>query len=170
MKNALDFFRGYWDNLRKDIDTLAGITPGTEACFLVGSSHDIPCFIHYIQPMEVTATDRAEIRSVIERQLKAFQNDDAIGAFAFASPGIQMRFKSPENFMEMVKTAYQAVYRPRSVLFEDLTKMGGVLTQPVLLLDAEGVLMRALYLMEKQADASWRINGCYVIPVETSSH
>lgn len=116
--------------------------------------------------MEVTETDRSAIRSVIEHQLQAFQNDDAVGAFAFASPGIQTRFESPENFMHMVKTIYHAVYRPRSVLFEDLTKMGGVLTQPVLLLDHEGVLLRALYLMEKQANSTWRINGCYLIPVE----
>jgi hypothetical protein len=44
--------------------------------------------------------------------------------------------------------------------------MRGILTQPVLLLDPEGVLMRALYLMEKQPDGTWRINGCYLIPVE----
>ncbi|HEY9905388.1 MAG TPA: DUF4864 domain-containing protein [Candidatus Sericytochromatia bacterium] len=116
--------------------------------------------------MEVTETDRSAIRSVIERQLQAFQNDDAIGAFAFASPGIQMQFVSPENFMHMVKTAYLAVYRPRSVLFEDLALMGGVLTQPVLLLDPEGTLMRALYLMEKQPDATWRIDGCYLVAGE----
>jgi hypothetical protein len=116
--------------------------------------------------MEVTETDRTTIRSVIERQLQAFQNDDATGAFAFASPGIQERFGTPENFMHMVKTAYPAVYRPRSVLFEDLTNMRGVLTQVVLLLDPEGVPMRALYLMEKQSDSTWRIDGCFLIPVE----
>jgi ketosteroid isomerase-like protein len=116
--------------------------------------------------MEVTETDRTAIRSVIERQLQAFQNNDATGAFAFASPGIQTQFVSPENFIQMVKTAYPAVYRPRSVLFEDLTNMGRVLTQPVLLLDPEGVPIRALYLMEKQSDGTWRINGCYLVPVE----
>lgn len=114
--------------------------------------------------MEVTETDRIAIRSVIECQLQAFQNDDAAGAFAFASPGIQAQFGTPENFMCMVKTGYTAVYRPRSVLFEDLTTMRGALTQPVLLLDSDGMLVKALYLMEKQASATWRINGCYLIP------
>jgi hypothetical protein len=116
--------------------------------------------------MEFTETDRVTIRSVIERQLQAFQNDDARGAFAFASPGIQTQFGFPENFMHMVKTAYPAVYRPRSVLFEELKTIRGVLTQLVLLLDPEGVPMRALYLMEKQPDKSWRINGCYLVPVD----
>lgn len=114
--------------------------------------------------MEVTDTDRTAIRSIIEGQLEAFQRDDAIGAFAFASPGIQMQFGTPENFMRMVTTAYQAVYRPRSVLFEDITTINGALTQPVLLLDSSGVPVRALYLME--FDGTWRINGCYLVPIE----
>jgi hypothetical protein len=142
---------------------------GTEEPFLLNSSINLNKYFYSsvkTQRMEVTETDRSAIRSVIERQLQAFQNDDAIGAFAFASPGIQMQFVSPENFMHMVKTAYLAVYRPRSVLFEDLALMGGVLTQPVLLLDPEGTLMRALYLMEKQPDATWRIDGCYLVAGE----
>lgn len=116
--------------------------------------------------MEVNDTDRAAIRSVIERQLEAFQDDDAIGAFAFASPGIQRQFETPENFMHMVTTGYQAVYRPRSVLFEEVTSISGALTQPVLLLDFDGMPVRALYLMEKQADGTWRINGCYLVSIE----
>ena len=78
--------------------------------------------------MKITETDRTAIRCVIERQLQAFQNNDAISAFAFATPGIQRQFVSPENFIHMVKTAYPAVYRPRSVLFENLTNMRGALT------------------------------------------
>lgn len=116
--------------------------------------------------MKITETDHTAIRCVIERQLQAFQNNDAISAFAFASPGIQRQFVSPENFMHMVKSAYPAVYRPRSVLFENLTPIRGVLTQTVLLLDPEGVLLRALYLMEKQSAGTWRINGCYLVPVD----
>jgi ketosteroid isomerase-like protein len=116
--------------------------------------------------MELTDRDRAAIRSVIERQLEAFQKDDAEAAFAFASPGIQTLFGNAENFMGMVKSSYQAVYRPRSVLFENITTIQASLTQPVLLLDPDGVPMRALYLMEKQPDGNWRVNGCYLVPVE----
>jgi hypothetical protein len=35
--------------------------------------------------------------------------------------------------------------------------------QPVLLLDSEGIPIRAIYLMEKQFDNSWRINGSYLV-------
>ena len=113
--------------------------------------------------MQITARDRATIRSVVEQQLQAFQKDDAALAFSFASPGIQQQFRTAENFMHMVKIAYQAVYRPRSVVFENLANAEGTPAQPMLLLDSEGVPLRAIYLMEKQFDNRWRINGCYLV-------
>jgi len=118
------------------------------------------------QSMEVTDTDRTVIRSVIERQLQAFQKDDATGAFCFASPEIQAQFGTPEKFMQMVKSSYQAVYRPRSILFENMTTIQGTWTQPVLLLDPDGIPIRALYLMQKQSDGTWKINGCYLVTID----
>ena len=115
--------------------------------------------------MQITDRDRATIRSVVEQQLQAFQKDDAAGAFAFASPGIKQQFRTAENFMHMVKVAYQAVYHPRSVLFENLVTVAGIPAQTVLLLDSEGIPVRAIYLMEKLFDNSWRINGCYLVPI-----
>ncbi|MFH7027329.1 MAG: DUF4864 domain-containing protein [Heteroscytonema crispum UTEX LB 1556] len=116
--------------------------------------------------MEVSDRDLIAILTIIENQLQAFQNDDAKGAFAFASPGIQAQLGTPENFMDMVRTAYQAVYRPRSVLFEQITTIQGNIAQPVLLLNSDGIPVKALYLMEKQRDRTWRINGCFLIPVD----
>lgn len=116
--------------------------------------------------MEVTDNDLAAIRSVISGQLEAFQKDNDSGAFSFASPEIQAQFGTPATFMRMVRTAYQPVYRPRSVMFEDITTIQGLPTQKVLLLDEERKLVRALYLMQKQPDATWRIAGCYLVPVE----
>lgn len=117
--------------------------------------------------MEVTDNDAITIRSLIEHQLAAFKKDDAQGAFAFASPAIQAQFGTPENFMQMVKISYPAVYRPRSVFFEKITTIQGNITQPVLLLAPDGVPLRALYLMEKQADNIWKINGCFLVSLES---
>ncbi|MBD2559193.1 DUF4864 domain-containing protein [Nostoc sp. UIC 10607] len=117
--------------------------------------------------MEVTDNDAITIRSLIERQLAAFNKDDAQGAFAFASPAIQAQFGTPENFIQMVKISYPAVYRPRSVFFEKITTIQGNITQPVLLLAPDGVPFRALYFMEKQPENTWRINGCFLVSVES---
>ncbi|OUL34351.1 DUF4864 domain-containing protein [Nostoc sp. 106C] len=116
--------------------------------------------------MKITDSDSVAIRYVIERQLEAFQKDDTAGAFAFASPEIQAQFRNPENFIQMVRLGYPAVYRPRSVFFDKITTIHGKITQLVLLLGPDGVPVRALYLMQKQSDTTWKINGCVLIPVE----
>ncbi|MFM2430003.1 MAG: hypothetical protein RLZZ511_1216 [Cyanobacteriota bacterium] len=107
--------------------------------------------------------DRAAIRSVVEAQLLAFARDDAAAAFSFASPSIQQMFQTPTNFMQVVRQSYQAVYRPRSVIFEDLTQVQNLPTQPLLVLDPAGTPVRALYLMENRTTGDWRITGCYLL-------
>ena len=108
--------------------------------------------------------DRGAIRTVIQAQLDAFRADDAVLAFSFASPAIQAQFGDPQNFMAMVKSGYQPVYRPRSVLFEEIVEAEGKIVQQVLIMDAEGRSVMAMYPMAKQDDGSWRIDGCYLVP------
>lgn len=104
--------------------------------------------------------DQAAIRGVIADQLAAFQRDDGPAAFAFASPFIQQKFGTPEIFMEMVRTGYRPVYRPREVQFRELVMEGGRLYQKVFLIGPDGEPVLALYEMQRQPDGSWRINGC----------
>jgi Domain of unknown function (DUF4864) len=106
------------------------------------------------------AADAAAIRGVIEAQLKAFQADDGAQAFSYASPAIQSIFKDPDTFMSMVRAGYQPVYRPREVEFRDLVPVQGRLTQRVLVVGPDGVPVVAQYVMERQPDGSWRIDGC----------
>jgi hypothetical protein len=109
----------------------------------------------------VNAADRAAIRAVVEDQLAAFQRDDGAAAFAFASPGIQAEFGTVENFMAMVRSGYQPVYRPREVAFGDATAGDdGRIVQRVELVGPDGVPVVALYTMEQQPDGSWRIAAC----------
>jgi hypothetical protein len=116
----------------------------------------------WAQEQELTAADHTAIRTVIERQLDAFRQDDADAAFAFASPMIQAKFGTPEVFLNMVKTSYQPVYRPRYVAFRDLHVVQGVPTQPVFVIGPDGVPVTAIYIMQKQPDGVWKIDGCYL--------
>ena len=77
----------------------------------------------------VSAADLAEIRGVIHRQIDAFRRDDAPGAFALVSPGVQQAFGTPERFLDTVRAAYRAVYRPSAVAFRELVVMGGDVVQ-----------------------------------------
>ncbi len=114
----------------------------------------------------VGAADAAAIHSVIERQHAAFQRDDAAAAFAFASPEIQARFGTPAAFIEMVRRAYQPVYRPREREFRALVEGEEGPVQKVLLVGPEGRVVLALYSMEREADGSWRISGCTLVEAE----
>jgi ketosteroid isomerase-like protein len=118
------------------------------------------------QQMTANNADRDAIRAVIQQQLQAFQKDDAEEAFTFASPEIRTKFGTAKNFFQAVKTSYAAVYRPRSVMFEKLVTVQGIPTQEVVLLAPNGDLVKALYLMEKQPDNTWKISGCFIVPVQ----
>lgn len=121
------------------------------------------------QPVDVEAADQAAIRDVIEAQLAAFRRDDGVTAFSFASPQIQGVFKDPANFMAMVRGGYMAVYRPQEVEFQDLTELRGQPTQPVLLVGPDNQVVIAYYLMKKQPNGEWRIDGCMLGPAPDQS-
>jgi hypothetical protein len=104
--------------------------------------------------------DRNAIRGVIEAQLAAFQADDGETAFGFASPSIQRQFGDPATFLAMVKAAYMPVYRPREVQFRRLVELAGEPVQQVLLVGPDFAVVTAHYIMQRQPDGSWRINGC----------
>jgi hypothetical protein len=111
----------------------------------------------------VTGTDVAEIRAVIHRQIDAFRRDDAHGAFALVSPGVQRAFGTPERFLDVVRMDYHAVYRPASVSFLELVLMGGEVVQQVQVTDRAGGLWLAYYAMQRQKDGTWRTNGWHLV-------
>jgi ketosteroid isomerase-like protein len=108
----------------------------------------------------VSDGDRTEIQRVIASQIDAFRHGDGAGAFGFASPNIQEMFGDATHFMAMVKQGYAPVYNPKAVRFGDLVTVDGRLVQRVDLIGPDGLHARALYTMEKEADGSWKINGC----------
>jgi hypothetical protein len=118
----------------------------------------------------VTVSDLIEIRAVINRQLDAFKRDDASGAFALASPGVQQAFGTPQRFLEVVRMAYRAVYRPGRVSFLDPMLLSGDVVQQVQITDRAGGVWLAYYSMQRQDDGSWRTNGCHLVqPARTIS-
>lgn len=115
--------------------------------------------------IDITERDRLAIKTTISQQLQAFEQGNAMQAFSFASPSIQLQFQTPDRFMHMVRRAYPSVYQARSVIFEDLGMIDHHLAQAVLIMGQDGTLSRALYLMQQQLDHMWRINGCLLLPI-----
>ncbi|MBM3601134.1 MAG: DUF4864 domain-containing protein [Alphaproteobacteria bacterium] len=119
--------------------------------------------------MDLPGADRNAIEKVIRDQLSAFRRDDGAGAFGYASPTIQGIFGTAEIFMEMVRTGYAPVYRPRDVSFKDIVVFQGQPTQRVVIIGPDGVPVMALYMMQRQPDGTWLINGCTLVALDDKS-
>ena len=110
----------------------------------------------------LTAFDEEQIISVVSSQLQAFQDDDFEKAYSYASPTIKTIFPDYKKFRDMVVGQYQAVYRPKSINFGNVTTQGGTTFLEVYLVDPDGIFVTAIYTMQQQEDGSWLINGCFL--------
>jgi hypothetical protein len=117
-------------------------------------------------PSSLAAPDQQAIRAVIEAQLDAFRHDDGAKAFSYATPTIQEKFGDAGNFMQMVKSGYTPVYRPQSVAFDKLVDTEYGPDQILRLIGPDGHAYIAHYMMQKQPDGRWMINGCYLTRAE----
>jgi hypothetical protein len=108
---------------------------------------------------DISKEDAAAISKVISEQIDAFKRDDGPSAFSLATAGIRAQFGTPEVFMEMVRSQYAVVYRPKSVQFQAPEIVDGQVVQPVRMTDADGAAWLAIYPMLREA-GGWRTNGC----------
>ena len=113
-----------------------------------------------VEELKVKTSDVTEIREAILGQLEAFRQGDGQKAFSYASPTIRRTFKTPDNFIKMVRQSYAAVYHPQSFKFRPLQLIGGAIAQPLEVVGPSGAREIAFYFMEQQPDQSWRIAGC----------
>jgi len=120
-------------------------------------------------PSALPAPDQEAIHQVIQSQLDAFQRDDAAAAYSYATPMIQEKFGDAGTFMQMVKQGYTPVYRPKSVAFSKLIDTQQGPDQILRLIGPDGLVYTAHYLMQKQSDGTWMINGCYLTRAEDES-
>lgn len=115
-------------------------------------------------PVSATEVLRSEpgIEVTIENQIEAFQADDFIGAFTYASPTIRKLFGSPERFGDMVRNGYPMVWRPGEFRFLELREIDGLLWQQVLVRDEQGTVHLLDYQMIQTPDG-WLINGVQIL-------
>jgi len=99
---------------------------------------------------------QADIESTITGQFEAFKADDFEGAFQFASPNLQMMFRSAENFKRMVTAGYPMVWKHSEFRFLDLREAAGTLWQKVQVTDLKGFTYLLDYQMVETPDG-WRI-------------
>ena len=115
------------------------------------------------------ANDALTVRDVIERQLAALARGDAAEAYSYAAPEARRAMPTPDDFLRMVRNSYQALIQPKSLSFRDLRISRQLAIQHVRIVDKQGVGWTAIYGLSKQADGSWKIGTCQLLPDEFAS-
>jgi len=110
----------------------------------------------------LSAKDQKQIIEVVQAQLDAFAQDDAAKAFSFAAPNIRHIVGSAENFLEMVRTQYEIVYRPSSTTFMQPNGEAGEAVLKVRMTDEDGDAWIATYTLQRQKNKIWKITGCAI--------
>jgi hypothetical protein len=109
--------------------------------------------------------DETKIQTTIQSQIEAFQRDDFIAAFEYASPNIQTIFKSSERFGLMVRRGYPMVHRPADIKFLELQTIEDEFWQKVQIQDQQGRFHVMAYRM-LNIGGKWLINGVQLLPSE----
>ena len=120
--------------------------------------HFIIVLVLWAASFAPTVANEAEIKSTIQAQLNAFQDDDFISAFEIAAPNIRSMFGTAERFGAMVQKGYPMVYRPSDVLFLTLKKFEDEIWQKIEIRDAKGQYHVLAYKMII-LNGVWRIEG-----------
>jgi hypothetical protein len=115
---------------------------------------------------DLTATTS---RALVERQLGAFERDDAEAAYALASPMIKQMFGDAGQFMTMVRDHYAPVYRHRSVDFGAFKESGDEASLEATLIDNDNVVWTALYTFGRATNGDWLISGCVLAKSDGSA-
>lgn len=107
--------------------------------------------------------DRKQIIEVVQGQLDAFAHGNAAKAFSYAAPNIRHLMGNADNFMNMVRTHYEVVYRPASTTFMQPAGEAKDAELKVQMTDEAGHAWVASYTLQRQKDKAWRITGCTVV-------
>ena len=161
----------YPETIRRDLAYTGLATEGLAMKRIIGAFIALAFTVGLALPAaaELGETDRATIKGLIAGQIEAFQADDGAAAYGFASPMIHTYFPTVEQFMEMVRSGYQPVYRPQSITFGPLIDSQAGPLQKVFLTGPDGLNYVAVYSLQRQPDGTWLINGCTILRDDTPS-
>lgn len=102
------------------------------------------------------------VQQVVQQQMKAFETQDAMQAFALADADLKTQFGTADAFLDTVRAQYPMLMHPASVLFLKPQTDGQIAMQKVRVADEEGTSWSVTYLLNRQDNDQWRISGCLV--------
>jgi hypothetical protein len=127
----------------------------------------LPCWTTGATASEMDSADVKAIQEVVQSQLNALDEDDAVRAFALATESTRSVIGSAENFLRMIKEEYDPIYRHRRALFSTPEVIDGNTIQIVRVTARDNHVWLAVYKMQQESDGKWKIEGCQLL--ETTS-
>ncbi len=116
---------------------------------------------------DLDQSEMAAIQGVVQLQINALAKDDADSAFALTTADTRNRLGTADNFLRLIKEQYDPVYRHRLALFSVPQVVNGKTYQVVRLTDLNSHVWVAIYLMNKDTDGAWKIDGCQLLETTT---
>lgn len=114
--------------------------------------------------MYISESDKILIRQLIEKQLQAFREHDYETAFSLTSPMIQSKF-TQQDFSQSLRSKYPGIIESRSIVFRGFTLIKNFPALIAMIMDRQGNLMKALFIVQHQQDYSWRIHGYNLVGI-----
>ncbi|MGV3741660.1 MAG: DUF4864 domain-containing protein [Burkholderiaceae bacterium] len=125
---------------------------------------------HAIAQESTASTAQAQaITQVVRLQLAAFAEDDAEKAFSLATAETQSLAGTPTELLRVIKRRFAPVYRHRQALFSEPEIIGTHGLQVVQLIDHENLVWIAIYQVEREADGTWKVDGCQLFETKDFS-
>jgi hypothetical protein len=106
---------------------------------------------------------------VVQSQLHAFAEDDAETAFSLATESTQNLAQTPNDFLNVIKQRFTPIYRHRHALFSEPEIIEGYALQVVQLIDHDNLVWIAIYEVEREADGTWKVDGCQLFETNNMS-
>ncbi len=116
---------------------------------------------------QLSKKDVAAIQSAVQLQINALANDDAASAFELTTVDTRNRLGTADNFLRLIKEQYDPVYRHQTALFSVPQMVHGKIYQLVRLTDLNSHVWVAIYLMHKDEQGAWKIDGCELVETKT---
>ena len=149
------------------------MNPQISVCTMVKNNLTVLILLLLLGSVVIGKADQKDsataMRSVIQTQLDAFARNDAVKAYAQASPRIQSIFPNTEIFMAMVRQGYSALISPAFVSFLGVVDDSDRPVVRVLVEGRDGRRWMAFYTMVQLDDTSWRIGGCFLTKLSEES-
>lgn len=118
--------------------------------------------------LPVLADDAGDAQAVIRSQIEAFRAGDNALAYSHADPDIREIFPTLDRFMAMVTGAYAPVWKPNDFSFGGaVAESADRIAQKVRVTGPDGKEYEALYILERQADGTWKIAGVSLRAAQT---